>query len=396
MINYTLTATNDGNVTLTGVTITDPTLARWRARDRSRRRWRRASRSSARARYTLTQADLDGGRSTTRRPADSDQTPPTEATETVPLPQAPALTLVKQGTLDTTVVAAERPRRRRRQDRLHADGDQRRQRDADGRDGHRPELATLDCAPAQPATLAPGRRSIVCTGSYTLTQADLDAGQVENTGTADSDQTPPTQAPSTVPLPQAPALALVKQGTLDTTVVAPGNRADAGDMITYTLTATNVGNVTLTGVTISDPKLGTLVCTPAQPATLAPGETLMCTGSYTLTQADINAGQRRQHGDGATATRRRRRIAIETVPLPQVPPLTLVQARHARHDRVAPSDRATWATDHLHADRAQRRQRRPSPASRSATRRWHARLHAGAAGDAGAGRARSPARAATR
>ena len=58
------------------------------------------------------------------------------------------------------------------------------------------------------------------------------------------------------------------------TVVPPGNRADAGDKINYTLTATNTGNVTLTGVTVTDPKLGTRLY-PLTPATsrrtLAPG-----------------------------------------------------------------------------------------------------------------------------
>ena len=57
-------------------------------------------------------------------------------------------------------------------------------------------------------------------------------------------------------LPQAPALALTKEGTLDMTVVAPDNRADVGDKVNYTLTAANAGNVTLTGVTVVDPKLG--------------------------------------------------------------------------------------------------------------------------------------------
>ena len=96
------------------------------------------------------------------------------------------------------------------------------------------------------------------------------------------------------------------------TVVAPSGRADAGDGINYTLTATNDGNVTLTGVTIADPKLGALVCTPPQPATLAPGEQMVCTGSYTLTQADLDSGAGRQHGhgrqraDAADATRRAR------------------------------------------------------------------------------------------
>ena len=74
-----------------------------------------------------------------------------------------------------------------------------------------PKLGALVCVPPQPASLAPGAQ-IVCTGSYTLTQADLNAGQVANTATADSDQTAPTQAGETVPLPQAPALILVKNG----------------------------------------------------------------------------------------------------------------------------------------------------------------------------------------
>ena len=143
-----------------------------------------------------------------------------------------------------------------------------------------------------------------------------------------------------MPLPQAPALTLAKQGVLDTTVVAPANRADVGDKVNYTLTATNAGNVTLTGVTIVDPKLGTLVCTPPQPATLAPGAQIVCTGSYTLTQADLDAGQVAEHGDGATATRRRRRRTGETVPLPQAPALTL--AKHGALDMtvVAPANRA--------------------------------------------------------
>ena len=152
-----------------------------------------------------------------------------------------------------------------------------------------PKLPGLACTPAQPATLAPGA-TLVCTGTHTLTQAELNAGQVQNTATGDSNQTPPTDRIETVPLPQVPLLALSKRGTLDMTVVAPNDRADVGDRIDYTLTAVNAGNVTLTGVAISDPKLGTLSCTPAQPTTLAPGATLVCTGSYTLTQADLDDG----------------------------------------------------------------------------------------------------------
>ena len=62
----------------------------------------------------------------------------------------------------------------------------------------------------QPVTLAPGA-SLACTGSWTVTQADIDAGQVDNTGTADSVETPPVSTPKTVLLPQVTALSLVKR-----------------------------------------------------------------------------------------------------------------------------------------------------------------------------------------
>ena len=130
-----------------------------------------------------------------------------------------------------------------------------------------PKLGTLACTPPQPATLAPGAQ-IVCTGSYTLTQADLNSGAVHNTATADSDQTAPTQTPSTVPVPQVPSLALASRARSTRRSWRRRNRADVGDKVNYTLTATNAGNVTLTGVTIADPKLGTLGCAPPQPATL--------------------------------------------------------------------------------------------------------------------------------
>ena len=62
----------------------------------------------------------------------------------------------------------------------------------------------------------------------------------------------------------------------------------AGQTLHYTLEAQNIGNVTLTGVTITDAKLQTLDCTPLQPATLAPTEKLICTGTYVTTRADLD------------------------------------------------------------------------------------------------------------
>jgi hypothetical protein len=70
-----------------------------------------------------------------------------------------------------------------------------------------------------------------------------------------------------------------------------------GQVIQYTLVATNVGGITLSAVSISDLGLPSLACTPAQPAVLAPGAALTCTGSHTITQDDLDA-----HSFSNTAT----------------------------------------------------------------------------------------------
>ncbi len=69
--------------------------------------------------------------------------------------------------------------------------------------------------------------------------------------------------------------------------------SEVGDVINYTITATNAGNVTLTNVTVSDPDLEppALDCTPALPvAELVPGESVVCAGSYAITQQDLDNG----------------------------------------------------------------------------------------------------------
>ena len=180
------------------------------------------------------------------------------------------------------------------------------------------------------------------------------------------------------------------------TVVAPTGRADAGDRIDYTLTASNSGNTTLTGVTVSDPKLGALACTPPQPATLLPGQQISCTGSYTLTQADLDAGtvhnvatadsdrdaagqraQGRRHHPGAGAD--------------------AGQGEHGRHDgRRAAHPCRRRRQDRLHADGDERGQRDAHGRDDRRSEARHARVHSDAAGDARARRSSSSAPAATR
>jgi uncharacterized repeat protein (TIGR01451 family) len=136
-------------------------------------------------------------------------------------------------------------------------------------------------------SLAPGASdSTTFTATYEITQADIDAGSFTNTATVTG--TPPSGPADNV---TAEASATVQYASIALTKTAlPTTYDAAGDLITYTFTASNDGNVTLSDVTISDPMpgLSALVCT--QPVTLAPAEQLVCTATYTITQADVNAG----------------------------------------------------------------------------------------------------------
>lgn len=126
------------------------------------------------------------------------------------------------------------------------------------------------------------------------TQADLDAGSVPNTATASA--TDPTgktiaSAPaSAVVTAQASAdLSVAKTGAIDD---ADGNgKASTGETMTYTILVTNTGALTLHDARIDDPMLADVTCTPAQPAVLAPGERMTCTGTHVVTQAEADSGE---------------------------------------------------------------------------------------------------------
>src|SRR5207249_11781633 len=81
----------------------------------------------------------------------------------------------------------------------------------------------------------------------------------------------------------------------------PAKYDHVGQVVSYTVTATNTGNTTLHNVTVSDaPALDSFSCTPAIPvASLAPGAAVSCTGTHTITQADLDTGSL---SDTASAT----------------------------------------------------------------------------------------------
>ncbi|MBK8492606.1 MAG: DUF11 domain-containing protein [Saprospirales bacterium] len=89
------------------------------------------------------------------------------------------------------------------------------------------------------------------------------------------------------PLPAPRSLSVLKTDALD---LGGNGILNAGDVINYTITVTNTGNVTVSNVSVSDPGTTGLACTPAAPFTLAPGPSVNLHGIARLTQGDINAG----------------------------------------------------------------------------------------------------------
>jgi hypothetical protein len=152
-------------------------------------------------------------------------------------------------------------------------------------------LGPITC-PAGTTTLQPGDR-ITCTADYTAVQADVDAGSIANsatvTGTPPAGLTPPTSDPSTVAVGTSPAPALTLVKSADRTGVT-----SAGQTVDYTFTVTNTGNVTVTNPTIDEGRftghgqLSTVTC-PSGSSTLAPGDTMICTATYTVVAADLTS-----------------------------------------------------------------------------------------------------------
>ena len=285
--NYTIVVTNTGNVTLTDVVVTDPltgntynvgTLAP-------------GGSSTLTELYTITQADLDGGGKAgtdhdidNTATATSTQTGPASASAVAPLVYAPSLAIdkvfinVTAGDGDTLADAV---------------GDVLNYTVAVTNTGNvtLTNVTVVDPLTGQSisgVTLAPGATNTYNT-SYTLTQADLDRagnagsdGDIDNTATADSNETGPSSDSAVVPLVYAPSIAIDKTFVGWADGGANGNAV--GDVANYTVRVTNTGNVTLTNVTVVDPLTGQNI----SGVTLAPGATSTYNTSYTLTQADLD------------------------------------------------------------------------------------------------------------
>lgn len=286
VIHYTIEVENIGNVTLTGVTVSDPlltgTLSGPTGDIGQQGKLDVGEVWTYTGTYTITQADLEFGRVDNTATADSDQTGPDTDSETVPAVQTPALNITK--------TAAEA--------NFDAVGDVIHYTITVDNTGNvaltgivvsDPLLGTLT-GPTGDANQN-GKLDVdetwTYTGAYTVDQDDLDFGRIDNTATADSDQTGPDTDSETVPAVKNPALNITKTAT-EKSFNAVGN------IIHYTITVENTDNVTLTGVTVSDPLLGELTGPSGdggQMGKLDVGETWTYTGTYTIKQIDLDNGK---------------------------------------------------------------------------------------------------------
>jgi gliding motility-associated-like protein/uncharacterized repeat protein (TIGR01451 family) len=155
---------------------------------------------------------------------------------------------------------------------------------------------------AVPGTLAPNA-VVTKTATYTITQADVDAGSVTNTATVSgfdpsskkisrvSDNGNPNDGnnnPTVNILTESPSIAVVTTASFDDNNL--DGFAQAGETVTYRFKLTNTGNVTLTNVKIPSNMLGLVVI--GGPITLRVGQSdeITFTATYILKQADINLG----------------------------------------------------------------------------------------------------------
>lgn len=141
---------------------------------------------------------------------------------------------------------------------------------------------TTNCTASAPSTLSPGA-SFTCSGTYTIAQSDLDNGSVTNGPTASATGSSASATGQTAYAAQTKSLTLAAG-------VTPNYTSNVGDVVLFTYSLTNTGNVTLTSpYSVTDNKISNVDCSGAT-SPLAPGASTSCEKTYAITTADVNAG----------------------------------------------------------------------------------------------------------
>jgi uncharacterized repeat protein (TIGR01451 family) len=158
----------------------------------------------------------------------------------------------------------------------------------------------------------------------TVTQAEIDAGlDIVNTATADSDQTAPETAMESVTVNKDPALEVRKDADVDVVDAA-------GDQIVYSYEVENTGNSSLIDVTLDDDILGPVALVglsdeDGDDDDLAVGATATGTLTETVSQAQIDSNLDIVNVASADADGVAPETATESVTIDQGPALTVTK-----------------------------------------------------------------------
>lgn len=178
---------------------------------------------------------------------------------------------------------------------------------------------TLDAEASDvtPEGRLPSGGKAIFRASYTITQADVDRGEITNVATVtatmpDFPDEPPLTATDqhTELLPRIPVINMVKTGMIDAETDDGDGLPDPGERLKYDITVTNDGNITALNVRPNDPGptfngtpgSGTMSAFTPEPVTLLPGEAQVFTAYYTLTEQDIMLASGVTDGSANTAS----------------------------------------------------------------------------------------------
>ena len=133
----------------------------------------------------------------------------------------------------------------------------------------------------------------IFTTTYTVTEQDVLAGKIVNVatvkGTDENGKTVENETTKELVTEQKNSHLTVTKTT--TSTPADGKAYSVGEKITYIITVTNDGNVTVTGVQVTDELTGNVGDLAWNVDSLAPGESREFTAEYTVTKADAQAGK---------------------------------------------------------------------------------------------------------
>jgi uncharacterized repeat protein (TIGR01451 family)/LPXTG-motif cell wall-anchored protein len=278
-ITYQFFVTNTGNVTMTGIAVTDANAASISCPVTT---LAPGASMTCTGTHTVVQTDINNGAvvntaAVVGTPPDGTPIPPLPSNQvTVTGTQNPALSIVKASTT-TSITTAGQPVRYTFT--ITNTGDV----TISGITVTDPKIAGVSCPRT---TLDPGV-STTCTATYTVTPADLDDGQLVNAATVTG--TPPVGPPIspipsntvTIPSSTSPSLSIVKSSTTTSATAA-------GEVIEFSFLIANTGNVTISDIVVSDPKIATVNCPRT---TLVAGARMTCSATYTITEADVSAGE---------------------------------------------------------------------------------------------------------